>query len=128
MVLAGLRGSELSALRWSGVDLANGRLHVETSKTDAGRRTVDLSPDLRDELLAHKAKAGVVDPAGFVFATRNGTARQRSNVTRQRREHARSHRRRYRPASRRSPSVLTWQAAAPQFSAPTSRAWAIRHG
>lgn len=83
MTLAGLRVSELSALRWRDVDLASGRLHVEDSKTDAGRRTVDLSPDLRDELLAHKAKAGDVSPAAYAFATRNGTARQRSNVTRQ---------------------------------------------
>jgi hypothetical protein len=67
----------------SRVDLASGRLHVADSKTDAGRRTVDLSPDLRDELLAHKANAGDVDTAGFVFATRNDTARQRSNLSRQ---------------------------------------------
>ena len=83
MILAGLRVSELTALRWREVDLASGRLHVADSKTDAGRRTVDLSPDLRDELLAHKANAGDVDAVGFVFATRNGTARQRSNLSRQ---------------------------------------------
>jgi integrase len=83
MILAGLRVSELIALRWRDVDLAIGRLHVTDSKTDAGRRTVDLSPDLRDELLAHKAKAGWTDSTDFVFATRNGTARQRSNISRQ---------------------------------------------
>jgi integrase len=82
MILSGLRVSELTGLRWRDVDLASGRLQVADSKTDAGRRTVDLSPDLRDELLAHKAKIdGDVDPAGFVFATRNGTARLRSNVS-----------------------------------------------
>lgn len=83
MILAGLRVSELAGLRWRDVDLANGRLHVADSKTDAGRRTVDLSPDLRDELLAHKANAGAVDQDRYVFATRNGTARQRSNISRQ---------------------------------------------
>ena len=52
--LGGLRASELTALRWRDIDLPNGRLYVADAKTDAGRRTVDLSPDLRDELLAHK--------------------------------------------------------------------------
>ena len=55
MILAGLRVGELTALRWSAVDLANARLNVAESKTDAGRRTVDVTPWLLDELKAHKA-------------------------------------------------------------------------
>ena len=39
MILAGLRVGELTALRWSAVDLANARLNVAESKTDAGRST-----------------------------------------------------------------------------------------
>ena len=81
MTLAGLRVSELTALRWSAVDLANGRLYVADSMTDAGRRRIDLSPDLRDELLAHKAAVTSTEPDRFVFAPRNGTARQRSNIS-----------------------------------------------
>ena len=46
MSLGGLRVGETTALRWANVDLATGRLHVVDAKTDAGRRTVDLSPDL----------------------------------------------------------------------------------
>jgi integrase len=38
---------------------------------------------LAEELATHRASARNTPPAGFVFATRNGTRRQRSNVTRQ---------------------------------------------
>jgi integrase len=82
MTLAGLRVGEAVSLRWRDVDLARGVLRVSESKTDAGVRTVDLSPDLLDELKAHKAQARSADPDGLVFPTRIGTARNRSNVRR----------------------------------------------
>jgi integrase len=80
MALAGLRVSELCALRWRDVDLARGRLRVAASKTDAGLRSVELSPDLRDELAAHKARARSAEPEALVFPTQAGTARDRANV------------------------------------------------
>lgn len=80
MMLAGLRVGEACGLRWRDVDLARGRLQVAESKTDAGVRVVDTSPDLRDELLAHKARAKASEPDDLVFPTRNGTARDRNNV------------------------------------------------
>jgi integrase len=83
MILAGLRISELCNLRWRDVDLAGGKLRVVESKTDAGERTIDLSPGLLDELKLHRANARFTAPDDFVFATRNGTRRNRSNVTRQ---------------------------------------------
>ena len=83
MVLAGPRISEATALRWRSVDLARGRLTIEASKTDAGRRVVDLSPWLLEELKLHRAKAAYSGADDYVFATRNGTQRERSNVTRQ---------------------------------------------
>jgi integrase len=55
MALGGLRVSEATGLRWRDVDLANGKLKVEDSKTDAGLRTVVLIPILLDELKAAKA-------------------------------------------------------------------------
>src|SRR5262249_21258787 len=55
MTLAGLRVSEAAALRWRCVDLAKAQLTVEASKTDAGRRNVDLSPWLLDEFKLRKA-------------------------------------------------------------------------
>jgi integrase len=80
MILAGLRVSELCALRWRAVDLARGRLSVEDSKTDAGRRTIELSPLLLDELKAHKASARHAEGDELVFPTRYGTQRDRANV------------------------------------------------
>ncbi|MDQ3123008.1 MAG: site-specific integrase [Actinomycetota bacterium] len=82
-ILAGLRVNELVELRWRSVDLARGKLTVESSKTDAGRREIDLSPSLREELTLHKANSRYDGANEYVFATRNGTRRERSNVTRQ---------------------------------------------
>lgn len=83
MVLAGLRVGELAGLRWRSVDLAGGKLAIEASKTDAGRRVVDVSPWLLEELKLHRAKARYDGSDDYAFATRNGTARERSNITRQ---------------------------------------------
>ena len=82
MILAGLRVGELCSLRWRSVDLARGLLRVEDAKTDAGRPTVDLSPDLLDELKLHRAKASTIDLAALVFPTGKGTSRDRSNLLR----------------------------------------------
>jgi integrase len=55
MALAGLRVSEAAALRWRSVDLASGRLTVETSKTETGRRVIaDLNPELVELLKVHR--------------------------------------------------------------------------
>jgi integrase len=83
MILAGLRVGELAELRWRNVNLGGGRLTVEDAKSDAGRRDVDLSPWLVEELTVHKTKARYIGGSDFVFATRNETKRNRSNITRQ---------------------------------------------
>lgn len=77
---AGLRIEELCNLRWRDVNLAAGRLAVAESKTDAGRRYVDLLPPLREELATYKA--GVARGAGsdHVFATREGGRPSKANV------------------------------------------------
>jgi integrase len=80
MVLGGLRVGELCALRWRDVDLARGTITVGESKTDAGRRVVDVSPDLLDELKTHRMASSSPGPDELVFPTRNGTARDRGNV------------------------------------------------
>jgi integrase len=79
MALGGLRVGEATTLRWGHVDLANGRLRVLDAKTDAGRRTVDLSPSLRDELASLKAATNP-EPGDLVFLTKAGTQRDRHNV------------------------------------------------
>jgi integrase len=77
---AGLRISEVVGLRWRDVDLAAGRLWVHDSKTDAGRRYVELLPALRDELARHKANTANIDPDAFVFPTRTGRRFGKDNV------------------------------------------------
>jgi integrase len=72
LVFAGLRISELSALRWRDVDLDAGWLHVGESKTDAGRRRVKLRGALRRELATVRARHPDACPDGFVFATGRG--------------------------------------------------------
>jgi integrase len=71
LTFAGLRISELLALRWRDLDLANGWLTVGQAKTDAGRRKIKIRGALRDELVTLKAR-GAASPAGYVFATSTG--------------------------------------------------------
>ena len=73
----------MTRLRWRDVDLAASRLRVEDAKTEAGERTVDLSPMLLDELKLHRANSRFDAPHDLVFATSRGTERNRSNITRQ---------------------------------------------
>ncbi len=62
------------------MDLANGRLRVGEAKTDAGVREVDPLPALRDDLATHKATCGAVAATNLVFATANGTPRDKDNA------------------------------------------------
>ncbi|MGI8804820.1 MAG: tyrosine-type recombinase/integrase [Thermoleophilaceae bacterium] len=73
ILAGGLRVSELTGLRWRDVNLAAGRLRVAASKTAAGRREVDLSPELRERLAEHRAGSKFAGDGDFVFPTRRGT-------------------------------------------------------
>jgi len=79
-IFAGLRIEELCNLRWRDVDLATGRLNVGESKTDAGRRYVDLLPPLREELATHKVGARASAGTDYVFATRDGRRPAKNNL------------------------------------------------
>jgi integrase len=50
LILTGLRRSELQALRWRDVDLLDGVLRIRRSKSEAGERSIALSPALREVL------------------------------------------------------------------------------
>jgi integrase len=79
LTFAGLRIGELCALRWSDVDLAAGWLNVVDAKTTAGRRRVKIRGALRAELQIVRAQP-LIDPNGFVFATRTGRRPSRENI------------------------------------------------
>ena len=79
LVFGGLRIEEVCRLRWRDVDLAAGRLNVAASKTDAGRRYVELLEPLREELAKLKADR-TAHPTDYVFATRTGAAPAKNNL------------------------------------------------
>jgi integrase len=67
IMAGGLRISELANLRWRDLDLSNGELAVEASKTAAGVRTVVLEPELVQLLREHKLASRWSQPDDFVF-------------------------------------------------------------
>jgi len=71
LIFAGLRISELCALRWRDVDLAGGWLHTG-SKTDAGYRVVKIRGALRDELLSLRGRHQDAAQDAYLFPTRGG--------------------------------------------------------
>jgi integrase len=77
---AGLRVTELCQLRWRAVDVHHERLVVEDAKTEAGKREVDLTLDVIEELLAWRAERGDVQMDEFVFATASAQPRDKDNV------------------------------------------------
>jgi integrase len=80
LVLAGPRAHELCNLLWRDVDLANGRIHIGRSKTQAGLREIPLLPLLRDELATHKASTYRAEPDDPVFPTGTGGRRDKDNI------------------------------------------------
>jgi integrase len=81
LIFAGLRIGEAQALRWRDVDLARATITVRASKTDAGIRTVNLLPILRDELADYRAR---LDPQSdaLAFATSTGRRQGATNIRR----------------------------------------------
>ncbi len=80
LILAGPRAHELCNLLWRDIDLANGRIHIGRSKTQAGLREIPLLPLLRDELAAHKANSYRSGPDDPVFPTGTGGHRDKDNL------------------------------------------------
>lgn len=80
LLLAGSRSGELIDLCWRDVDLADGRITVRASKTDAGVRQIDLLPALREELADYKAASRNTNPVTLVFPTQAGGRQNPSNI------------------------------------------------
>ena len=80
LLFAGPRAEELCDLLWRDIDLANGRIFIGRSKTQAGLREIDLLPVLRDTLATHKANAYRCGPDDLVFPTATGGRRDRHNL------------------------------------------------
>jgi integrase len=81
LTFAGLRQGEALNLRWKDVDLARGTITVRAAKTNAGIRTVNVLPILRDELDAYRARLDAA-PDSLVFGTKTGAEENPTNVRR----------------------------------------------
>lgn len=79
---AGLRIQEALDLHWSDVNLPRATLSVGRAKTEAGIRTVDLTPALRSELTVWRATSRFTEPTDLVFPTLRGGPDCRQNVRR----------------------------------------------
>ena len=100
MARTGMRIGEATALQWHDIDFANNYIlvrrnmphhrQVETTKTEASQRKVDMSPELAAELKRlrterkKQAMAGgaAFDPEGWVFPTEDGTPIHYTNFLR----------------------------------------------
>ncbi|HEX4435579.1 MAG TPA: tyrosine-type recombinase/integrase [Solirubrobacteraceae bacterium] len=80
LTFAGLRISELCALRWRDVDLDGGWLHVGESKTDAGRRRLKLRPALLEQLVGIYEHLSDPSTDSYVFQTRSGKRSSGDNI------------------------------------------------
>jgi integrase len=70
LVLTGLRRSELQALRWGDVELANPDgplLRVRDAKTEEGVRSIAVPSRLADELFAHRRRSRFQGEGEYVF-------------------------------------------------------------
>lgn len=67
LVLTGLRRSELQNLRWRDVDLLEGVLRVQDSKSEEGIRAIALSPTLVQELSEHYRRTAYKGDGQLVF-------------------------------------------------------------
>ena len=81
LVFAGLRSGELCDLRRRDLDLEHKRITVRQSKTEQGRREVDLLPALERELTVYlDSVPRTLTPNQHLFQTRAGTPRDPDNV------------------------------------------------
>jgi integrase len=79
-VFAGPRAVEVGHMLWRDVDLANARLLIGRSKTQAGLREIRMLPILRGILTTHKASALRNGPDDLVFPTGTGGRRDKDNL------------------------------------------------
>ncbi len=79
LVFAGLRLGELLSLCWGDVDVVRATLRVGQAKTDAGARTVNMLPILREEILRHESHTSRLSHE-LVFGSSTGKPLSPTNV------------------------------------------------
>jgi integrase len=76
--LCGPRVGELCAFTWA--DLSSSGLTVRNSKTQAGRRRIQVPAVARDALEAHRTRLGNPEPSSPIWPTVSGAQRDRHNL------------------------------------------------
>jgi integrase len=82
LTASGTRNTELCDLCWMDLDFQHGKILIRSAKTNRGVREIDMTPWLREQLLAYKASLEAVRPQDPVFPTREGTHRDKDNLNR----------------------------------------------
>jgi integrase len=77
LAASGTRNTELCSLRWSDLDFKHDKIRIRQSKTARGVREVDMTPWLRDELLAYRASRDDVSPEGPAFPAATDLGKKR---------------------------------------------------
>lgn len=80
LTASGTRNTELCRLRWQDLDFVRSKIRIPNAKTAAGIREIDMTPWLREQLLAYKASLATPDPMAPVFPTSAGTFRNKDNL------------------------------------------------
>lgn len=90
-ITTGLRSSELRGLRWQDIDLSAGTVSVRQRadqwgqigppKSEAGKRTIPIPPELVSELKAWKLRSPI-SRMGLAFPSSTGTPQRHNNMLR----------------------------------------------
>ncbi|MEY4238959.1 MAG: hypothetical protein RL339_1560 [Pseudomonadota bacterium] len=90
-ITTGLRSSELRGLRWQDIDLAAGTItvcqradqwgQIGSPKSEAGKRTIPIPPELVSELKAWKLRSPI-SRLGLTFPNKIGTPLRHNNLLR----------------------------------------------
>jgi integrase len=82
LTASGTRTTELCIARRGDLDFHHSKLRVGRSKTAKGVREIDMTPWLREQLVAHKASDPDVSADAPAFPTRTGAFRDKDNLNR----------------------------------------------
>jgi integrase len=82
LTASGARNTELCTARRGDLDFHHGKLRVGRSKTAKGVREIDMTPWLREQLLAYRASDPDAPEDAPAFPTRTGAFRDKDNLNR----------------------------------------------
>jgi integrase len=82
LVASGTRNTELCTTRRGDLDFHHSKIRVPKSKTAKGVREIDMTPWLREQLLAHRASDPDAPDDAPAFPTRSGKFRDKDNLNR----------------------------------------------